>query len=229
MIFGNSLTADASSWFNQYVALDAYRAGVIWSSPWNQCNGSGPYDDNTTSPPICIDQPNRSGGTLLSGITPSPTGWVNEVIDPSYEWNDSGKAPNFGNVTSDYAGIIENRDWFTDKSAGTPRAQTSATSPFDGTRGVGFRDLIAPSNHMHSKGGLLGHGSRKLEHQRERIWTGAIVCLHSHKYLDAILHSVHLPASARWQRNGTPSAHEPRGALRTKRHWLSRPCPWRTS
>jgi hypothetical protein len=140
-MFGNSLTAGAGSWYNQYMALDAFRAAVIWSTPWNQCNGSGPYDDNSVSPPICIDQPSRSGGTLLSGSTPSPTGWVNQTIDPSYEWNDSGYKPGFGNVTSDYAQIIANRDWYTDNSSGSPHAQTSPSSPFNGTSGVGFGTL----------------------------------------------------------------------------------------
>src|SRR5205085_10069730 len=114
------------------------RAKVIWASPWNQCNGSGPYDDNSVSPPICIDQPSRSGGTLLSGSTPSPTGWVNEAIDPTYEWNDSGYKPVFGNVSSNYSQMIANRDWYTDNSNGTPQPQTPPTSPFTGATGVAF-------------------------------------------------------------------------------------------
>jgi hypothetical protein len=140
-MFGNSLTAGSGSWWNQYMALNAFRVNVIWAQPWNQCNGSGPYDDNSVSPPMCIDQPGRSGGTLLSGSSPTPTGWVNQVLDPSYEWNDSGYKPVFGNVTSDYAQIKANRDWYTDNSAGTPHAQTSPTSPFNGTSGVGFGTL----------------------------------------------------------------------------------------
>jgi len=140
-MFGNSLTVAAGAWFNQYLALNAFRVNVIWAAPWNQCNGSGPYDNNGTSPPICIDQPSRSGGTLLSGNPPTPVGWVNEVIDPSYEWDDSGYNPVFGNVNSNYTGMIANRDWYTDNSLGTPHAQTSSTSPFNGTSGVGFGTL----------------------------------------------------------------------------------------
>ena len=48
------------------------------------------YDNNAVTPAICIDQPGRSGGTLLSGWTPNPVGPVNQLVDPSYEWNDSG-------------------------------------------------------------------------------------------------------------------------------------------
>lgn len=141
IMFGNSLTAAAGAWFNEYMSLNAFRVNVIWASPWNQCNGSGPYDDNSVSPPVCIDQPGRRGGTLLSGSTPSPVGWVSEVIDPNYEWNDSGYTPVFGNVSSDYSGMIADRDWYTDNSNGTPHAQTSPTSPFNGTSGVGFGTL----------------------------------------------------------------------------------------
>lgn len=137
-MFGNSLTAAPGSWFNAYMNLGAFRAGVIWSAPWNQCDGTGPYDDNTASPPVCIDQPGRSGGTLLSGSAPTPTGWVGEAVDPNYEWNDSGYNPVFGNVGSSYAGMIANRDWYTDNSNGSPAAQTSSSAPFSGATGMGF-------------------------------------------------------------------------------------------
>jgi hypothetical protein len=74
----------------------------------------------------CIDQPNRSGGTLLSGFpTPSPTGAINQSIDPTYEWNNSGYNPVFGNVSSGDKAQIANRDWFTDNSNGTPTALTT--------------------------------------------------------------------------------------------------------
>jgi hypothetical protein len=96
---------------------------------------------------VCIDQPNRSGGTLLSGSTPSPTGWVNESLDPSYEWDDSGYSPVFGNVSSGAGQMIANRDWYTDNSKGAPQAQTSSTSPFNGSSGVGFGTLAnRPTN-----------------------------------------------------------------------------------
>ena len=90
----------------------------------------------------CIDQPNRSGGTLLSGWTPSPVGGVIQTLDPSYEWNDSGYNPVFGNVSGAWtARFIANRDWYTDDSHGTPHAQTSPTNPFNGASGVGFGTL----------------------------------------------------------------------------------------
>src|SRR5262249_18675397 len=57
IMFGNSLTANASSWFNQYMDLAIMRATWNNSAPWNACDGYGPYDNNSVSPPICIDQP----------------------------------------------------------------------------------------------------------------------------------------------------------------------------
>jgi hypothetical protein len=116
----------------------------------------------------CLDQSARSGGTMFdttnpnysnSNIPPSPTnasgGWVYQSIDPIYEWNDTGWAPNsFGgygkNVTPSTANpnapqLIENRDWYSDNSGGTSKVQTSSSSPFNGTVGVGFGTKVLPN------------------------------------------------------------------------------------
>jgi len=88
---------------------------------------------------VCIDQPSRSLSTLLSGATP-PTGWVNEVLDPSYEWNDTlspGSIINFGLMGSQTLSLIANRDWY-QESATSQTANTSPTSPFNGTSGTGW-------------------------------------------------------------------------------------------
>ena len=82
---------------------------------------------------VCIDQPSRSGGTLLSG-NPPPTGWVTEVLDPSYEWGDTltaGSTLNHGHVGSDTAKIIANRDYYYQGSS------------FNGTTGTGTGMLSA--------------------------------------------------------------------------------------
>lgn len=104
-----------------------------WTGPPN-FNAGDSYEILRAT--VCIDQPNRSGGTLLSGATPSPTGWVGEALDPSYEWDDSGHAPNFG-IVQGTGQMLANRDWYTDNT-NNPEAQTSPTSPFNGTSGVGF-------------------------------------------------------------------------------------------
>jgi hypothetical protein len=88
---------------------------------------------------VCIDQPSRILSTLLSGATP-PTGWVNEVLDPSYEWNDTlspGSIINFGLMGSQTLSLIANRDWY-QESATSQTANTSPTSPFNGTSGTGW-------------------------------------------------------------------------------------------
>lgn len=156
IVFSNTLNnreSPAHSWFNQYVGLATYRTqGSPFNGiPWLDC--PGPYDH--ISPSICTDQPSRSGGTLLSGVTPTPTGWTNQVIDPTYEWNDTGYNPVFGNVTDSVGWtLVANTDWYTDNSLGTTKPQTSADncnascSPFTGigTQGAGYgRKLQRPT------------------------------------------------------------------------------------
>jgi hypothetical protein len=92
---------------------------------------------------VCADQPGRGQGNYVSGSTPSPTGSLAQALDPIYEWDDTagllGESANVGTVDSGQT--IANRDWYTDNSNGSPKAQTSPTSPFNGTSGVGFGTL----------------------------------------------------------------------------------------
>ena len=76
---------------------------------------------------LCIDQPSRSGGRLLSGGTPT-AGPMNQTLDPSYEWNDTISAGStmYGKrVGSSTAKIIANRDYH------------SEATPFTGASGTG--------------------------------------------------------------------------------------------
>jgi hypothetical protein len=147
LMFNNSMTVASGSWFNAYMNLTDMRVRTIWSSPWGQC--PGPYD--LASPLTCTDQPSRSGSRLLSGATPT-TGWTNEVIDPSYEWNDSGKSPNFSNVSAGPPSMLANQDWWTDGTAGTATPQTGVGTPFtgapqsDGKGGIGYGPLAFRPN-----------------------------------------------------------------------------------
>ena len=92
---------------------------------------------------VCADQAGRGQGNYVSGLnSPSPSSALNQALEPIYEWNDSVNKPtNFGNMGTDTGRTIANRDWFTDNSSGNPKAQTSPTSPFNGTNGVGFGTL----------------------------------------------------------------------------------------
>jgi hypothetical protein len=89
---------------------------------------------------VCLDQPGRSGGILLSGNTtpPSPVSYINETLDPIYEWGDTlsgAGSPNVGVVGSDTGRLITNRDWYNESV--NQAAQSSPTSPFNGTTGTG--------------------------------------------------------------------------------------------
>lgn len=168
--WGNSLAEAVGSWFSSILSLSVFRIDVTWSSPFNQCPGD--YDQ-AGPPAMCTDQPSRSGGTLLSGATPSPTGWTNQSIDPSYVWNNSDvtDAPVFGDVATAYADqLAANRDWFTDAGNGTPQAQTSSSAPFDGTTtcnrgagnytcGMGFGTIARlPATCTHDESNSVGVG-----------------------------------------------------------------------
>lgn len=90
---------------------------------------------------VCADQGGRGAGNYVSGSTPSPASALSQALDPIYEWDNTADNLNHGNFASDTGRTIANRDWYTDGSNGTPHAQTSSTSPFNGTSGVGFGTL----------------------------------------------------------------------------------------
>jgi hypothetical protein len=97
---------------------------------------------------VCADQPARGAGNYVSANNASPASALSQVLDPVYEWNDSSAVLGGGgnvSVTSSHR-LIANRDWYTDNSGGNPQAQTSPTSPFNGTSGVGFGALANRPN-----------------------------------------------------------------------------------
>ncbi len=95
----------------------------------------------------CLDQPAHSGGLLVrdssgtNGIpvlvsTGSP-GPVNQALDPTYEADDA--LPGGQLITSNNVSLIANRDWY--QESVNQAAQTSNTSPFNGTSGTGHGTL----------------------------------------------------------------------------------------
>jgi len=92
---------------------------------------------------ICADQGGRGAGLLLQGSSPvlqstGTPGAVNETLDPTYEWSDSETIPVRlnANIYADTGKLIANRDYYTDNwfpGLTGPKAQTSATAPFNGT------------------------------------------------------------------------------------------------
>lgn len=93
---------------------------------------------------VCADQAGRGQGNYVSGIPPSPASALSQALDPIYEWDNSVSHSGFNggnNMGAETLRTIANRDWYTDGSGGSPQAQTSSTSPFSGTSGVGFGTL----------------------------------------------------------------------------------------
>lgn len=102
---------------------------------------------NTNSGYPALDQPGRGQGDLLTGDFPNKINsttnialWPNQALEPMYVWNNSGGVvAGWGDfVWSDGSGglVLTNRDYY-----GGMTVQTSPTSPFDGTGGMGFGTL----------------------------------------------------------------------------------------
>jgi hypothetical protein len=82
----------------------------------------------------CADQGGRGSGKYVSGASALPASALSQVLNPIYEWDDSENPVRLNaNVGTNTGRIIANRDWYSDNSNGAPHAQTSATSPFNGT------------------------------------------------------------------------------------------------
>jgi hypothetical protein len=110
-----------------------------WSGPPNFHQGDS-YQIRRAN--ACIDQSGRSGGSLISGDTPTPNnssgGYQYQIPDPVYEAAETGSGNPQSIVGADTAHIIANRDYFAEVSQS---AQTSPTSPFNGTVGTGYGTL----------------------------------------------------------------------------------------
>jgi len=96
----------------------------------------------------CIDQPGRGMGALLTGssanlVSTGSPGPVAQVLDPIYVWNNSHSDPTYNSnpvsVGSANPRLIANREWYAESL--TQAAQTSPTSPFNGTSGMGHGTL----------------------------------------------------------------------------------------
>jgi hypothetical protein len=95
---------------------------------------------------VCLDQSNRGAGALVSGSQSAPVlastgaaGPVNQSLDPSYEAADSLPSTAGHTLSGDWTGVIPNRDYYVESV--NQSAQTSPTSPFNGTSGTGHGTL----------------------------------------------------------------------------------------
>lgn len=143
----NSVSAPGGG-CNEFVSLDIARF-IQTGAPWGSCNGTSLYDQSpwsTTSQ--CVDQPGRGVGSLLQGTTPvlqsiGVAGWPNPGLDPVYEAGEKMTAGGIGTpvlVKSDGSStrVLANRDYYAEVSQS---ANTSPTSPFNGTTGTGYGTL----------------------------------------------------------------------------------------
>lgn len=115
--------------------------GPISSSGWTGFNNNDSYEVLRAT--TCIDQPGRGTGVLLSGVTPSPTGWVTEALEPVYQWGDTktgGANVNAPMGSNEGSQVISYRDFYVQASG----IQTSSSAPFNcngSTGGVGWGTL----------------------------------------------------------------------------------------
>jgi hypothetical protein len=148
-VFSNTFVNSGSgSGFNGSLDLDMYRTQGLGAAPWNNCDGTQPWDQvpwNTTSE--CLDQPGSGAGLLLENATPvlasAPSTpctaagqcWTQGALDPVYEAGDTGAHLN--GVLGGSLSRLPGR-YYVEVSQS---AQASPTSPFNGTTGTGFGTL----------------------------------------------------------------------------------------
>lgn len=110
---------------------------------WNGGSGAIPFQVGDTyqirRALNCIDRAGQGQGDLLSAYSPTPVGWLHQVLDPVYQWGGQYNFnPNLGWVASSNLRIKSNTDYYMQVSKS---AQTSPTAPFNGTVGTGFGTL----------------------------------------------------------------------------------------
>jgi hypothetical protein len=112
--------------------------GPVSESGWTGFNNGDSYQILRAQ--FCIDQPGHGAGNYISGTTPSATGYPGQVLDPIYQWSDfyTGGAQVNNPIGSGSGKVVANRDYYPQASG----AQTSPTSPFNGTSGTGWGPLV---------------------------------------------------------------------------------------
>ena len=123
-------------------------AGTEFNGTGSMWDGGTALGTDTTKGYPCLDQPGRGQGDLITGGFPnkvnSTTGtiyWPNQALEPIYIWNNTGGIVSGwgGNTYSNDSGgrVVANRDYYPSASG----AQTSPTSPFNGSSGTGWGTL----------------------------------------------------------------------------------------
>jgi hypothetical protein len=145
--FSNSVSAPGGG-CNEFVGLDI-PTFIKTAAPWGSCNGTGLYDQIPfSSTSACIDQVGSGAGTLLKNATPILlttllAGWPDPVLDPVYEAGEKMTTGGLGTAVSiandgTSTRVLFNRDVYAEVSQS---AQSSPSSPFNGTVGTGYGTL----------------------------------------------------------------------------------------
>ena len=123
-------------------------AGTEFNGTGSRWDGGTALGTDTTKGYPCLDQPGRGQGDLITGGFPnkvnSTTGtiyWPHQALEPIYIWNNTGGIVSGwgGNTYGNDSGgrVVANRDYYPSASG----AQTSPTSPFNGSSGTGWGTL----------------------------------------------------------------------------------------
>lgn len=139
IFFNNTFTPESGGGHNSEVMITQhYRSGT--SSPLGQCDGtkSDPADGNRSPEATyrgypCWHQPGRDFAANAKPIYAWNNKWGDDNTKASILLTGTGGSPDY---SSNH--MVANRDYF---DAVSINAQTSATSPFDGTIGMGFGTL----------------------------------------------------------------------------------------
>jgi len=151
-ILSNTMVTTATG-CNEFARVDIARF-IKNSPPWNNCDGTQAWDETPfTSSSTCFDHPGHGGGgMLLQGSTPLASVlqtlctiagqcYPNAPLAPIYEAGDTSTVANVSQGINGVSGgthLVQNRDYYGEVSQ---TAQTSATSPFNGTTGTGYGTL----------------------------------------------------------------------------------------
>lgn len=136
----------------------------VSGTPWQPADGDSFTILRATK---CIDQAGGLGeGDMLNDTNPAtPTGWTNQVVSPVYLWsnsfpdNDTSVFCTGLQACSSTARVIRNRDFYHEEI--NQAAQTTSSSPFDGTTTIGMGHGIAsrkPSTCTAGAGSTKGVG-----------------------------------------------------------------------
>ncbi len=111
VIFDNTATLPSGG-INQFIDFGLRRSFEPFS-PWGQCDGGSPWDQNSDANGYrCLDQTGAGRSDLITGDDPTPVAWPNQESDPNYVWNNTVNGDVDDAVTNAPAHVQEGRDFF---------------------------------------------------------------------------------------------------------------------